>query len=140
MKNKLTIFLALSMLLAISLGCGIVERFTGSGDQSSPANRTANQPANQAVVEDKTTAEKAVDLTLGEHTLGIPECDALFDALVPYANSPEDNFVTRAGKRALVNKIRQSVKESIEQNKNDKTKLANDCKEYKTQLDNFQTL
>lgn len=135
MKNKLTIFLALAFLLSIGLGCGMVERFTGSDNPSQ-----ANRPANQAVVEDKTTAEKALDLTLGEHNLGIPECDALFDALVPYADSPEDDILTRAGKRALVNKIRQSIKESIEQNKNDKTKLANDCKEYKTQLDNFQSL
>lgn len=135
MKNKLTSFLAIAFLLSISLGCGMVERFTGSDKTPS-----ANNASNQAVVEDKTTAEKAIDLTLGEHNLGIPECDALFDALVPYANSPEDDVLTRAGKRALVNKIRQSIKESIEQNKNDKTKLANDCKEYKTQLDNFQSL
>ncbi len=123
-------FLAIGVLLAVSLGCGFVERFTGSG----------SQPSNQATVDNKSTTEKAIDLTLGEHTLGVPECDALFDALVPYANSPEDDIVTRAAKRVFANKIRQSIKESIEQNKNDKTKLATDCKEYKTQLDNFQSL
>ena len=139
MKNKLTILLLISIVLTIGLGCGLVERFTGS-DQPSPANRPSNQPANQAVVEEKTTTEKAIDLTLGEHTLGIPECDQLFDALTPYANSPEDDFVTRAAKRALANKIRQSLKQSIEQDKKDKTQLANDCREYKTQLDNFQSL
>lgn len=127
MKNKFTLLLTISILLTIGTGCGMVERFTGS---ETPAN---SQPAN------KTIGDRAVDVAVGEDKLGIPECDELFDAITAQANSPEDDFATRAAKRVILNKIRESIKRSIAENKNDPAQLGKDCREYKTQLDQLMT-
>ena len=83
----------------------------------------------------KSVSEQAVDQTVGAEKIGIPECDALFDELARFAEDPNDNFATRAAKRAAANSLRDKVKQRIEQKKSDKAQVAKDCREYKTQFD-----
>lgn len=87
----------------------------------------------------KTLPDKAVDSTVGEEKIGIAECDEAFDDLTKLANNDEDDMLTKAGKRAALNKIRENLKQSIEKNKKDKTQQAKECREYKTQIDRFKT-
>jgi hypothetical protein len=83
----------------------------------------------------KSVSEQAIDSTVGVDKIGIPECDALIGDLAAFAENPDDNFAARAAKRAAANKMRENLKQTIEQNKTDKTKLAKECTKYKNRLD-----
>jgi hypothetical protein len=134
MKNKLTILLVLSIVVTAGLGCGLISRFSSSSDGG-----TANQQGNkQNRQEDKTTTDRVVDVTVGDEKIGVPECDELFDLLAEQSKDTEDNYVVKATRQYFLNKIRESVKKSLEENKNDPVKAGKECKEYKAQLDKFK--
>lgn len=111
----------------VGLGCGLVDRIQEETVGSKPA---ANS--------NKTLTDKAVDTTVGESKIGVPECDEVMDMLTAEANNPDDSFVTKAVKQTFINKIKESVKQSVEQNKSDKAELAKNCKEFKAQLEKFK--
>ncbi|HEY0658418.1 MAG TPA: hypothetical protein VGD05_08085, partial [Pyrinomonadaceae bacterium] len=48
-----------------------------------------------------------------------------------------ENFASKAARQYFLNRIRERIKASIEQNKNDKVQMANDCKDYRRQIDAF---
>ncbi len=122
MKDTLLTLFFAAAILSVGLGCGIVDRVqksvTGSDTPSS----------------NKTLTDKAVDTTVDENKIGVPECDEVVDMLRDYANNPDDNFIVKAGKSMFVNKIRESIKASVEENKGDKTELAKNCREFKAEL------
>jgi hypothetical protein len=126
MKNGVTAIISLFLLLSIGLGCGLVDRIQESA--TGPASSNAN----------KTITDKAVDTTVGESRIGVPECDEVLDMLAAEANNPDDNFVTKAVKATFLNRIRDSIRESVEKNKSDKAELAKNCREFKTQLVKFK--
>lgn len=119
MKNKYLLLTSAAILLFTLLGCSYFDK--------------SNSNSNKAL------SDEAVDKTVGAEKIGIPECDEAFDDLAKLANNDEDDFLTKAGKRAALNKIRENLKESIEKNKKDKTQQAKECREYKTQIDKFKT-
>jgi hypothetical protein len=122
MKNKLIFLTAISLLLFAALGCSYIDGLTGSSNSN------------------KSTTDKAIDSTVGEEKIGIPECDEAFEEIAKMlAQNENDSYVTQAGKRIAINKVRENLKQRIEQNKTDKAKLAKDCREYKTQIDKFRT-
>ncbi len=86
----------------------------------------------------KTLTDKAVDTTLGEQKIGVPECDAVMNLLTEYANNPDDNFVIKAGKAMIVNKIKETIRTSVEENKTDKAALAKDCKQAQAELEKYK--
>lgn len=122
------IALGLLALLAIIfvLGCGLVDRIqkTATGPETANSN--------------KTLTDKAVDTTVGESKIGVAECDEVMDMLAAEANNPDDGFVTKAVKATFLNKIRDAIKRSVEENKNDKAELAKNCLEFKTQLQKYK--
>lgn len=120
MKNKIALIAALAMLLVTVLGCGLISK-----TETSKTNSASN----------KTLTDTAVDTAVGEQKIGIPECDEVMDMLEAYANDPNDGYVVKAGKRLFVNKIRETIKGSIEQNKTDKTTVAKNCRDAKVELE-----
>lgn len=116
----------LVVLLAAGLGCGLIDRVqeTGTGTDSTNSN--------------KTLTDKAVDTTVGEELIGVPECDEVMSMLAAEADNPDDNFVTKAVKATVLNKIKTAIKESVEKNNNDKVRLAKDCGEFKTQIQKYK--
>ncbi len=54
------------------------------------------------------------------------------------ANNPDDGYIAKAIKATFLNKIRDSVKQSIEENKTDKVALAKNCKDFKAQLEKYK--
>jgi hypothetical protein len=115
MKNKTILFAAFPLLLLAVLGCS----YFGGLQESS---------------------NKAINSTVGEERIGVPECDEAFDEIARMLSQNEnDDLLTQTGKRIAINKIRENLKQKIEQNKTDKAKLAKDCREYKTQIDKFKT-
>lgn len=122
MRNKFILPITISILLILILSCGYYN----------PLQSDSN-------FDNKSLSEKTVDKTIGEEKIGISECDELIEDLAKQSKNDTDDFVTKAGKEIVLNKIRQSLKQSIEKNKSDKEKLAKDCREYKRQLEKYKT-
>lgn len=120
MKNKIALISTLTVMLAAVLGCGMLD----SSTDKSKTNTASN----------KSLSDKAVDTAVGEEKIGIPECDEVMDLLETYGNNPEDGYVVKAGKRLFVNKIRETIKTSIEENKGNKTEIAKNCRDAKVEL------
>lgn len=127
MKNTILASLALAVLLLTVLGCSSVNPFS-SEKAASNSSSSSN----------KTLTDKAVDTTVGEEKIGIAECDEAIDIITAEMNNPDDNFIVKAGKAVVLNKIKQSIKDSVEQNKNDKAELAKNCGEFKKELEKFK--
>lgn len=127
MKNTLIAVIAIMLLLAVGLACSSMNPFSDKAGNNEPK---ANS--------NKTLTDKAVDTAVGEQKIGVPECDEVVDMLTEFANDPNDNFVMKAGKAVLVNKIRESIKQAVEENKSDKAELAKNCREFKKELDKYK--
>jgi len=87
---------------------------------------------------DKTLTDKAVDTAVGESKIGVPECDEVMDAITAEMNNPDDDFVTKAVKATILNRIKDGIRESVEQNKQDTKEMAKTCKEFKTQFEKYK--
>lgn len=132
MKNKYVFLIASAIVFFSVLGC----RFYNPLQSSSNTTTNNNSPA--APPDDKTLAEKAVDSTVGEEKIGVPECDELLDSISEQSKNKDDDYISKATREFVLNRIRESIKKSIEENKGDKEKMAKNCKDYKKQLDKFK--
>ena len=132
MKNKFGLTFGLAILLISILGCSFYNPLAGRSD--APPNKNSKQNS----TEDKTLAEKAVDTTVGEDAIGVPECDELLDSISESSKNQSDDYVSKATREFFLNRIRESVKKSIEENKSDKVAMAKNCRDYKKQLNKFK--
>lgn len=123
MKNKFTFALVFALLITAVLGCSSINPLADKGKTP-----TSN----------KSLTDKGVDTVVGEEKIGVAECDEVVDMLTAEMNNPDDNFVVKAGKAMVLNKIKQSIKESVEKNKNDTVEMAKNCKEFKRELDKYK--
>ena len=124
MKNQFQLLIAITVLFFVGLGCS----FIGGGSETG-SNSNSNA----------TLTDKAVDKTIGKSNIGIPECDEVINAIDAELNNPDDNFVVKAAKATVLNQIKDSIRESIEQNQNDKTEIAKTCREFKVQFEKYKT-
>jgi len=123
MKNGASLIIALLMLGMLGLGCSSINPFSGSKD-SGPASN-------------KSLTDKGVDVTVGRSKIGVPECDEVMDLVEAELNNPDDNFVTKAIKATVLNRIKDGIRDSVEKNK-DTVELAKTCKEFKIQFEKFK--
>jgi hypothetical protein len=121
MRNHFQLFVAIIVLLFVGIGCSFI-----GGDSGASSNSNA------------TLTDKAVDETVGKSNIGIPECDEVIDAINAELNNPDDNFVIKAAKATVLNQIKDSIRQSIEENQNDKTEIAKACKEFKVQFEKYK--
>ncbi len=126
MKNRLLFIVTLMIILALVLGCGVMERV--QEEIGSSTNSNSNQ----------TLTGKAVDAIAGEGKIGVAECDEVLETLSAEANNPDDNFVTKALKKSALNKFREQIKTRIEEQKANKVELAKMCKDAKANLDKYK--
>lgn len=124
MKNQFAIILPCALLVAVVLGCSAINPFSDKAASNTASN--------------KSLTDKAVDKTVGEEKIGIPECDEVMDLLTAEANNPDDNFVIKAAKGVFINKIKETIRRSIEENKTDKARMAKDCKQAKAELEKYK--
>ncbi len=125
MKNRSHFITTLTLIIAVGLGCGFIDRGTTT---SEPGVGDSN----------KTLTDKAVDKTVGQSKIGVPECDEVVDAIEAELNNSDDNFAVKAVKATFLNRIKDSIKQSVEENKSDTVELAKTCKEFKTQFDKYK--
>ncbi|MFN0139028.1 MAG: hypothetical protein ACKVQW_02940 [Pyrinomonadaceae bacterium] len=124
MKNTIFASIALMILLFVGLACSSINPFADKAGQTNS---------------NKTLTDKAVDTAVGEEKIGIAECDEVIDAITSELNNPDDNFITKAGKAVVLNKIKESIKTSVEENKGNKAEIAKSCGEFKKELDKFKS-
>lgn len=129
MKNNSVILIVCVSIFSV-LGCGITDRI-----QNSVAEKTNSGSSNSST--NKSVGDQVTEDVLREKT-GVTECDEILDFFADQSKNQDDDFVTKAAKEFAFNKIKQSFKESIEKNQNDKVKMAQNCKEFKAQLDKYQ--
>ncbi len=125
MKTNAFTFLASALAVFLVMGCGSLNPFSES---SSGTSSNSN----------KSLSDRAVDTAVGESKIGVPECDEVMDLLNAEMNNPDDDFVTKAVKATVLNRIKDGIRENVEQNKTDKAEMAKTCKEFKTQLDKYK--
>ena len=109
-----------------TIGCGIVDR----------VQREVTGPETNS---NKSLSDRAVDTAVGESKIGVPECDEVINLINAEMNNPNDDFVTKAVKATVLNRIKDGIRDSVERNKTDTTELAKTCKEFKTQFDKYKT-
>ncbi len=124
MQNIYSLATVVVLFVAV-LGCS-----TFSPSNQSPSTTSKNS--------NRTLTDDAVDATVGEARTGVPECDQVMDELTAEMNSPDDNFVTKAIKATVLNRIKDGIRESVEKNQKDKVEMAKNCKEFKAQLDKYR--
>jgi hypothetical protein len=131
MKNKFILLTTLSILLLLVLGCGSLNPFSGGSETPKTGDSKTKESG------DKTTSDKVVDEVMPEKT-GVEECDDLMAYIAKQSQSKDDNYVTRASREFIMNRIRESLRKSIEEDKNNPEELAKKCKEFKTQLETYK--
>ncbi len=126
MQNIYSLAIVGILLFVAVLGCS---RF-------SPADES---PASTPNASNRTLADDAVDITTGKSTIGIPECDAVMDELIGQTKTnPDEGYIAKAFRQYWENTIRDAIRKSVEENKNDPEKLATECRKIKVQLDKFK--
>lgn len=129
MKNKLNGLLVLALIIFVALGCStITDRVqkSVSGDNSQTPQTS---DSNKSVIDQ--TTENIVD---GE-TTGVAECDDVIKIISDQSKNEDDNYLTKAAKDYFIGQIKKSLRQSMEENKNDKAKMAEQCKDFKVQLE-----
>lgn len=125
MKNKFGLFIGISALMVAVLGCSYYNPLQGSSNTAANDNRSLS--------------DKAIESTLGGEKIGIPECDEIIDFFAEQSKSKDDNYFTKATREYVLNTVRESFKQSLEENKNDKVKMAKECRKYKDQIDKYKS-
>ncbi len=129
MKNRFILLAAISLLLIVIMGCSWISPFSGSSETP--------KKGDSKTTEEKSTSDKAIESVTVEKT-GIPECDELRDSISQLAQSKDEDYLTKAAREIILNRIQESVRKSIEENKDKPEELAKKCKEYKVQLDTYK--
>lgn len=116
-------------ILSITIVAFIV--FVSGCSYIDQAREMANSNSNKSVV------EKGVDSVQGEKKIGVKECDDFMDELEKSNKKEGEDMISEGLRRAFVNEMREKLRKSIEENKKDPTKQAQECKEYKNQYDKW---
>ena len=117
MKNKITLLAALLLLLTIGFGCSLIDKATSGGSSDNSGN-PSNSSTNSTIPNDSSKT-------------GVVECDEFLDLLSTEQKKPDEDFVTRKIREYAIDFAKESIKKNIEENKGDKTKIAQGCRDAK---------
>lgn len=132
MKNKFILVSAFSILVLMVLGCGSLNPLSSDSESTSSGDSTSTESG------DRTSDDfTPTDEIMPEKT-GVEECDELMAYIAREAQTKDDNYVTKAAREFFLNRVRESLRKSIEENKNNPEELAKKCKELKTQLEGYK--
>jgi hypothetical protein len=126
MKNKLSILLVAAIFIFISLGCSSITKSI-TGDKSTPQPNSSDS--------NKSLTDKTIEDVADGETTGVKECDDLIGFLKTQSETPDDNWVTKGIRDFTIGQVKKSLKESIEQNKDDKVKMAEKCTDLKNKFE-----
>ena len=131
MKNKFSLMFVFSILLITILGCSSYNPLAGRSDE--PKNNT-----DTVKTADNSVVDSTIESTVGGTTTGVAECDELLTLISDQSKNHNDDYVSKATREFFLNRIRDSVKKSLEENKGDKKEMAKNCADFKKQLEKFK--
>jgi hypothetical protein len=128
MKNKFNLLMVVAvMVFVIGCSCG---NLTGLvSDETTTGKPKTSDSSN------KTVADKVSEEILDGETTGVQECDDFIKFIAEQSKSPDDNWVTRGMRDYIIGQIKKSLRESLELNKNDKVKMAEQCKDLRAKFE-----
>ena len=121
MKNKLSVLIVLAIFMVIALGCSMI---WGGGKKNASTDKSTSAPSSDS---NKSVTDKAIEDIADGETTGVQECDDLMKLISEQSQNPDDNWVTKGIRDYAIGQVKKSLRESIEQNKNDKKKMAEQC-------------
>lgn len=132
MKNKYGLLLVAAFLFVSVLGCRFYNPLADGADASKNSNSKASKS------EDESLTDRTIESTVGGTTTGVVECDELLNSISEQSKNQNDDYVSKATREFFLNRIRDSVRKSIEENKGDKAEMAKNCADYQKQLTKFK--
>jgi hypothetical protein len=129
MKNNLSIVLILAIFMSLVLGCGISDRIQKAVEGDSKSTKSGDSTSKGG--DDKSVTDKAIDAVADGESSGVAECDEVIAIIDQQLESKDDNWMSKAAKGYIFGQFKKSIKESIEKEKGDKTKLAEQCNDIK---------
>lgn len=130
MKNKLNLLAVLALGIFVTMGCGMVERVQRMTSDEPAANSQPNITNGN-----KTVTDQAIEQIADGETTGVKECDEVVAIFAEQTKSTDDNWATKATRDYIIGQMKKSFRESLQQNEQDKTKMAEQCRDYKAQLE-----
>jgi hypothetical protein len=129
MKNKLTVLLAVSLVLSITLGCSLGGLIGSSETKESSSSGDRKDTSSGS--EKKKEATPSGEVV----KVGIQECDELATFINDNSEEIEGSIVLRGILYAYKNYVLESLKEGIEKmSDEEKAKAARSCKKALEQL------
>ena len=128
MKNKLSVLLVLAIFMAIGLGCNMI----WGGNKTASSDKSTSSPSSDS---NKSVTDKAIEDIADGETTGVQECDDLMKLISEQSQNPDDNWVTKGIRDCAIGQVKKSLRESIEQNKNDKKKMAEQCTDLRNSFE-----
>ncbi|MBS1770918.1 MAG: hypothetical protein JSS77_14780 [Acidobacteria bacterium] len=133
MRKNLFAGVALLALILAVIGCG---RLNPLSRRESPA--TDKEAPSASKPETGREPSSGAPESTGE-TSGIPECDEAIDIINRETNRPDDNFISRAAKTTILNRVKDEIKKAVNDSKahgNSNTEdLVKTCREFRDQLE-----
>lgn len=124
-KNRFAVVALLALLLTV-VGCSRLNPLSSKESPSATKPQASSSPSTGAP---ESTGE----------TSGVPECDQAIDIINRETNNPDDNFITRAAKTTILNRIKDGIKKAVDESKtkgNSNTEdLVKTCREFRDQLE-----
>lgn len=124
-KNRFAVAAILAFLMVV-LGCGRLNPLSSKETPSTSKPQAGSSPTAGAPA------------STGEST-GVPECDQAIDIIDRETNNPDDNFIARAAKATILNRIKDGIKKAVDESKakgNSNTEdLVKTCREFRDQLE-----
>ncbi|HEY2866212.1 MAG TPA: hypothetical protein VGJ02_03905 [Pyrinomonadaceae bacterium] len=124
MRNTVSLLLTLAVIIASGLGCSLVSHAQKSDGKDQQAN--------------KTLKDHGVDIVVADKKIGIQECDDVVDFFNREIDNPDDDFVTKAMKKTVLNQFKEQFRQAVEENKTDKVQLAKVCKDFRDNLEKYK--
>lgn len=129
MKNKVNGLIVLILTVWLVSGCGLVETIqkTVSGDKNNSSGTTTSS--------NKSVTDRTIEQIADGETTGVPECDEVIKIFSDQMENKDDNWAAKATKNFVLGQIKKSFRKTLVENKNDNVKLAEQCRDYKVQLE-----
>ena len=124
LTKNIALGLSAILFIAFVLGCGLI------GRNSAPAG-----PANNAA---PTSTDRTTESVATDQSVGIPECDDVLAQIETELNDPNDGYAAKAVKEMILNRLKEAIRQSIDESGATREEKVQTCREFKVQFEKFK--